>query len=766
MTPKPLGEIRLRRGDHLSALWWLALIYRKPRQFQGAADALARRRGFLAGLAILLHSLPYTLLLGLADQLDLAAGFHLPVNQKLIYDGLVEIGLGIVVGIVVGIVGGIVGGIGFGIGVGIGVGIVGGMGFGIVGGIGAGIGRGAGFGIAGGIVGGIDLGIGFGIVVGISVGIGVGIVLGIGFGIGFAIVFGIVFGIDIGIGGGAVGAALAIAYSVMFFRLFYQPLHWVLVWPRPRPRWYARHPVCWDDVCLLPFADLDRLLVAYHEISRERAESEINRLIDSYPTQRHQALRARARLLAREAAAQSDMTRIVEAVQQLPTGDKAFLTQTGIVKEAAARVAQLQARTNAIDRPVFREVTARQLVDEIDRFRGQVSGLREPLASEFRAAALAWKQVAERQLAEVQSAVLREPVHQVFHAGAPVNRGQEAFIPRVNVIGKLEQQVMLATGCPGVILYGLRRRGKSSALRNLTGLGLLPVSVRAAIISMQEPKTFFSIAAFAGRVAQEIAPESARGTTPETLPELFDLLGRHNQQLASRKERLILALDEYENIDLKIGEGVFSQDLLAAIRESIQTHRNITWLFAGSHAIEELPNAPWTSYLVSARTIEVPNFSLDETRLLLTEPMKYSPDWARDSADRPRFDGSFWSEGGIERIQHETDGWPHLVQLIAETCVDLVNEGGTRMVTPKLLEKALDEAIVRGHTVMYELMHRESELPGEWQYLSGFRERETQPAPDDVAAQRSLLRREVAIDDGAAWRLRVPLMGRWLRRRG
>jgi len=267
---------------------------------------------------------------------------------------------------------------------------------------------------------------------------------------------------------------------------------------------------------------------------------------------------------------------------------------------------------------------------------------------------------------------------------------------------------------------------------------------------MQEPKAFSSLAAFAGRVAQEFAPELPGATTPETLPELFDLLSRYNQQLASRKERLILALDEYENIDLKIGEGIFSLDLLATIRESIQTHRSITWLFAGSHTIEELPNAPWTSYLVSARTIEVSNFTLDETLLLLTEPMKYSQDWAKDSEDRPRFDGSFWGEGGIGRIQHETDGWPHLVQLIAETCVDLVNEADARVVTPKLLEKALDEAIVRGHTVMYELMHRESELPGEWQYLNGFRERETQTAPEDVAVRRSLLRREVALDDGAA----------------
>ncbi len=763
MTPKPLGEIRLRPGDHLSALWWLALLYRKPRQFIDATETLRRLRRALAGLAVFVHSWPYVVLLGIGGKLALAAALNLPLNQKLISDSIRGIGLGIVGGILYGIVVGIVGGIGLGIVVGIVLGIVVGIGLGIVGGIGLGIVGG----IVLGIVLGIVVGIAGGIVLGIAGGIRVGIVGGIFVGIAGGIVLGILVGTDKGIASGfAAGIACLIYYFVAYFRAYYQPLHWLFVWPRERADWYTRHPVSWDGVCLLPFPGLDRLLVAYHGISHVLAEREINRLIDFYPSQKHQALRARTRLLARETAAQPDLTKINDAVQQLPAGDKGFLAQTGVVREGAARVAQLQARVNAIDRPIFRESTARQLFEEIQRFRGQVSGLREPLASEFLAAAQAWQQVAERQLAQVRTAVVEEPVRQVFRAGDPVNRGQEAFIPRVNVIGKLEQQVMLATGCPGVILYGRRRRGKSSALRNLTGMGLLPVSVRAVTVSMQDPKAFSSLAAFAGRLAHEIPTESPQDPPPKTLSELFDWLSQVNQQLASRKERLILALDEYENIDTKIGEGVFSQDLLATIRESIQTHRNITWLFAGSHTIEELPNAPWTSYLVSARTIEVHNFTPDETRLLLTEPLKYSQDWEKDSSDRPRFDISFWGEGGIERIHRETDGWPHLVQLIAETCVDLMNEGDGRLVTPNLLEKALDEAIVRGHAVLYELMHRESELPGEWQYLCGFREWDTQSAPEDVAMRRSLLRREVAMEDGDVWRLRVPLMGRWLRQRG
>jgi hypothetical protein len=258
---------------------------------------------------------------------------------------------------------------------------------------------------------------------------------------------------------------------------------------------------------------------------------------------------------------------------------------------------------------------------------------------------------------------------------------------------------------------------------------------------------------------------------PEDLPGLSRFLASCNEALGGTGRRLVIAIDEYENIDRKIGERVFPEDLLAMIRESIQTHRNLIWAFAGSHQIEELAHAPWTSYLVSARTIEVPPFTEAEARLLLTEPLKYSSLWPRDdpSRTRPSFRAELWGPGGIERIHAEAGGWPHLVQLIAETLVDLLNnEEGRRFVDPALFERALDEAIVRGHNVLYELMRRESRLPGEWEYLSAFRRQETQPLPGDEDVARSLRRRLLVESDGGAglWRLRVPLMRRWLIERG
>jgi hypothetical protein len=169
---------------------------------------------------------------------------------------------------------------------------------------------------------------------------------------------------------------------------------------------------------------------------------------------------------------------------------------------------------------------------------------------------------------------------------------------------------------------------------------------------------------------------------------------------------------------------------------------------------------------VSARTIEVPAFSLPETRLLLTQPLKYSSLWPEDSAGRPRFPTEFWGDGGIERIHAQADGWPHLVQLIAETVIDLINDEETRSVNSGLLERALNQSIIRGHNVLYELMCRDCSLPGEWEYLSAFRRNPEQPPPENEALCASLRRRQLIREEDGMWRLRGPLMARWLRERG
>ncbi len=192
----------------------------------------------------------------------------------------------------------------------------------------------------------------------------------------------------------------------------------------------------------------------------------------------------------------------------------------------------------------------------------------------------------------------------------------------------------------------------------------------------------------------------------------------------------------------------------------------MVWLLAGSKGLEELRLTDWSSYLVSARTLTVSMFSEAETHVLLTEPLAHSSLWAADDPNRPRFDVAFWGEHGPASIARETGGWPHLVQLLAECTVDLINDTGAGRVTLPLLQRAVTRAVASGDAVLAQLVEGECRLPGEWDYVRRFRTHEEQPPPEDDAVRRALRRRLLVEEHGDLWRLRVPLMRRWLRERG
>ena len=459
------------------------------------------------------------------------------------------------------------------------------------------------------------------------------------------------------------------------------------------------------------------------------------------------------------------LSRLDLALQSLPEGDKGFLREVPEIKSQVAAIAQAQRRLDAVNVPAFREPLTAALLREIRDFRGRVAGLRYPLNTTFREAALDWITVANRQHSEAKRILESRPVAQVFRAGDPVERSQEAFLPRWPIIEELQGQITLATGCTGLLLYGRRRMGKSTLLKNLRPF--LPGSISIASLSMQDPRVFGSLGQWVGSVAGCTA-EAAGMATPVCgdLGGLFSWLGTLDAALASDGRRVLLAIDEYENLDRKLGEEVFPRDLLDTIRESIQRHRRITWLFAGSHALAELEHAEWSSWFVSVRTVELLPFSEAETRLLLTEPMRYSELWQPDDASRPRFDAAFWGEGGIERIHAEAAGWPHLVQLVAERAVSLVNLRGLQACPLKLLDEAIATAIASGDAVLRQLVYSENQLAGEWEYVKGFRTHDFQEPPADEAVYQSLRRRLMVTEEEGRWRMRVPLMQRWLREQG
>ena len=265
MNPVPLAELRLRPRHHLSALWWLALLYRRPRVFQRDLEQLGRGQRIRGGDP---HVPAWFAVCGRHCGVGAAPGVWCLRDR--VEHAQADLDVGSLVSFhVVQIATGIALGIAFGIALGIAFGITLGIAGGIAGGIGSGIGGGIALalGIAGGIAGGIAVGIALGIAVGIGGGIAGGIAHGIGGGIGGGIVGGIAGGIGFGIAGGIVGGiGGGIAGGIAGTRAYYLLPHLFFVWPRLRGAAYLRHPVAWDDLCGIPFPGLCRLLADYSRV--------------------------------------------------------------------------------------------------------------------------------------------------------------------------------------------------------------------------------------------------------------------------------------------------------------------------------------------------------------------------------------------------------------------------------------------------------------------------------------------------------------------
>lgn len=816
---KRLAELDFGWASHKAALGWMDCIFRRPRDFEAEVEATAPERLGRVHFFLGWHFWSYYLLLltggryllcdvlrlHQASEAELEEGARLSgvligavlfvgtfIGSGLVRDRqrlwlatlamVVLFGVSVFLtplksqGIAVGIAGGIALGIALGIGIRILIGIEVAIAFGVA------------FGIVFGIAAEIDFAIAFAIAFGIVFGIVLGVVVAIRLGMAFAIGENFV-GITVGIAGGSIGIfvgiigviaggvangiaggiVVLIAFLVGFWRVFYLPSHlWKVVAPLVGKDPYRGHPLQVDQCIHLPLPRLDDLLMRYHDFDPAAADAEIDRLIDEYPSQRNAALRAKTRLLIRKAVNVDKLADISTVLEALPSGKKGFLAETEEVQRLAQEITVAAQRLENAPRGYLQAPYAESLVDKIEIFRSRIAGFKAPLSTELRKAAEVWKQKAEALRDKTRYLVPGGHFSPVFRADLQLDSEVDAFLPRQQLLVPLEEQVHLANTSAGLILLGRRRTGKSTLLNNLKRLVVGRAEV--VVVSMQSPQAFTSITSLRGLLHEKLEallPGAGLPPPGEDLRSFEALLQKTDNHLAGLDRKLLLAIDEYEAIDLKIAAGVFPEDLLALLRQSMQVHRRINWIFAGSRSPEDLHAAAWTSYLVSTRLLEMPLFSREETRELLTEPMKTSTLF-KDPAKRPSFAPSFWGgEEGITRLHDEAAGWPHLVQLLAQHTVELVNQEGRTGLDTDLFERVCTKAVTEGTVVFTELLEKESLIEGEYAYLRQFRRTEEQDPPTDLAIERSLQRRWLVNETPEGkFRLRVPLMRRWLQARG
>ncbi len=295
-----------------------------------------------------------------------------------------------------------------------------------------------------------------------------------------------------------------------------------------------------------------------------------------------------------------------------------------------------------------------------------------------------WRDLVSLAGGVVGEEVLRQPVLNPYegYSGLPVTGS--TFLGRADILRQIETHWAAGDLLPPLIIYGHRRMGKSSILRNLAnratpGTLLVYLDMQDAGWVDHTGQLLLDLAEALHRVAIEagldVGPSPAEidyadlGTARRALNNLLHHL--HPQMAAGR--RLILAVDEFELIEEGIHAGRIDAGLLPYLRAVNQRYRWLALIFAGLHTLEEMGRDYRSAFYGQAEHLRVSYLSYDNAMRLITQP---HPDFALEYAPDLR-----------EELYYLTFGQPYLLQRL---CWELVTRWNERFLregkaTPRTL---------------------------------------------------------------------------------
>ena len=673
--------------------WQFYLLYCWPTRFGKEVDGDNTGDARMAGLKRLLYMLkllPWMLLLSALG--NLLIGFMM---QR--YAGSYRWGVawsGVAVGVPIGVAVGVIFGVAFGVTFGVALAVALAVAFGVA------------FGVALGVALGVAVGVVFGIAVGGALGVALGVAGGVGYGAGFGfgvgVAVGVAFGAVVGVAGGvAGGVSSALALVFMYYRVGNIPLDFCLAWLAQKAarsnaaaayRWWRRCPVFWNEVIYLPLPNAGKLLALTAQCNREEGFKQIAFVAAERPLQRQVAVQALSEIALGDLEATS-ISRVATTSERLSwIGDtplvlpEEFNQSLPVFERAAQQASQFLSVTST-----YRKAGAlRGGVDEVDRLEKMLGDLPGPAAPRLLRIAGRWRQVLQVEQAQLkQLAADRHETPNPFIFGTPLDEANASvFMGRRNVVDQIEASLLGVRQSPALLLYGPRRMGKSSILKQLPRL--LGSDFACAWIDCQNPAVagtgastssflhLLSAALTEGLLRRRITvvPLSLEALAHEPFAA-FDgwLTGVEKAMPAGM--RALLCLDDYEWLQGAVGAG-WGEDFLELLRQTLQPRHRFVLLFTGARKFAELGTA-WADRFKGARRVRVRYLEPQNVHDLLTGPI-------------PEFDLTY-APGAIEDIINATHCHPFLVQAVGFELVQYLNEKQLKEATSADVEVAISRVL-------------------------------------------------------------------------
>jgi hypothetical protein len=295
-----------------------------------------------------------------------------------------------------------------------------------------------------------------------------------------------------------------------------------------------------------------------------------------------------------------------------------------------------------------------------------------------------WRDIVSKAGGVIGDEVLRQSVRNPYegYSGLPVTG--PTFIGRENILRHIGDRWAGEVQPPPLILFGHRRMGKSSILRNLHRIA----DTRAIVVyqDMQDTgwinhtgELLLDLAEAIHRRVREAGLDAGQsptdvgyadlGTARRSLNALLDHLDC--QMIGFR---LILAIDEYEIIEKGIEDGRIDPDLPGYLRAKVSQYRWLALIFAGLHTLEEMGHDYQAAFgSAAAEHTRVGYLSHDDAIRLIAQP---NPDFVLEYEPELR-----------EELYRLTYGQPYLLQRL---CWELVNNWNEQFLregesTPRIL---------------------------------------------------------------------------------
>lgn len=272
------------------------------------------------------------------------------------------------------------------------------------------------------------------------------------------------------------------------------------------------------------------------------------------------------------------------------------------------------------------------------------------------------------------------PIPNPYVTGAPLRADSPLFVGRSQEMAFLEAALTKERET-SVVLTGPKRMGKTSLLFRLIhslGQPFVPIYLDMQGIGYGE-----GLGSLLYDMAGEITRSVGLADPPLALrngdgASLFAQSFLPQVREAIGKRRLVLVLDEFEELEQRVQSGRLDPDVFSYFRHLIQHEAQVTWVFAGTHRLMDLPSPHWLTLFSGALHCRIGLLDAANARRLIEEPV----------ADFLQYD-----DLALDKMLRLSAGHPYFLQVLCHAVVLDANRQRRTLVSAEEVETASAQAM-------------------------------------------------------------------------